>query len=484
MSATIAYLRNHNYNGIEDIEKLKTDFYKAYITVSYDADLIDGKRRVIFTANKGMRSQKFDKITYECNGLVLEAPTWNPLCIPCPMPKTSVNNEIVNRLLNRGQYKIYKITDGTVVYLYYWGEWKISTARGIDMGNVVLNNKTYKSLLVDAAAKYVDSLAPEDRLITRTLSPVQNSEETESRIWDEFTAVLDKKVAYSFVIRHPDIHPFMTDGSRGLLFIQKTYVGDGQILFDRTAHGLPFAIPVQEELATEPKLRTIYSNLSSSLPSWLNTGKDPLFGYMLVSTAPYRAAGDHSCVLFESSLMRNIRQLVYDKKFMEYGTERLLATAVHAYLGNSRDIFIKLFPRYQSVYSALDSLQNRITSDILKYIEENGAPAQNEKDAIDMQKSSHVEFFAGIICKKITIDPTNAEANKHIYGVINNPKYTRLYIGLLTNAPVHVGTDIVDDNKVSNASKAESKPANDDDINSEFCEMIKEALKNKPELWT
>jgi hypothetical protein len=204
--------------------------------------------------------------------------------------------------------------------------------------------------------------------------------------------------------------------------------------------------------------------------------------------------------------MRNIRQLVYDRKFMEYGADRPLATAVHAYLGNSRDLFIKLFPRYRAVYDELDAMQSAIATEILGLIEAGKILTQDEKSAIDKQELSPAALFAETICKKITIDPANAEANKHIYGMINNPKYTRLYVGLLNNA-----TNRAPDNATSDMSSSESvrvnSPAdtpsggeptpfeatkeidsatgvNGAEVDSEFCEMIAQALKNKPELWT
>jgi hypothetical protein len=409
MSATIAYLRNRNYTGIDDIEKLKDDFYKAHIIVSYDAAITDGKRRVIFT--KGMRSQQFDKITYECNGLVLEAPTWNPLTVPCPMPKSSVNNELFNKILNRHEYKVYKITDGTIIYLYYWADqWRMSTARGLDMANVELNGLTYQKLFTDVLVRY-------------------NSD------WQAFTSHLDQHSAYSFVFTHSEIHPFMGAENERITFVHKTYVDNGKIVFDRINHGLPFDICVQDELVEVPKLRQIYSNLSTSLHNWLTTNKDPLFGYLFVSTAPFRTAGDHSCVLLESSLMRQIRQSVYDRRYMEFGPNRKLATVINGYLGPNRETFIKLFPQYLDIYTKLGEVQGNLVDGILNKLtsaKEEPTEAKSTVDVAEEVKCDPVDYLAALVSKKITIDATKQEeAGRHVTGIINNHKYTGVYMDLV-----------------------------------------------------
>lgn len=407
MTATIAYLRNHKYNGLDDIDKIKDDFYKVHIVVSYDAKLVDGKRRVIFTATKGMRSQKFDRITYECNGLILEAPTWRPLTIPCPTPKTSVNNTTVSRLLNRGQYQIYKIMDGTVIYLYSWeSDWYISTARGLDMAEVKLNGKKYRELFNDVLAPYETN-------------------------YDDFTKQLDPNFSYSFVIRHKEIHPFTQPTDNGLIFVHKIgYVVGGNMQIDRKEHDLTLPIPCQEEVPGDNvKLSELYSSLSTSLDKWVSTKENPLFGYLLISTEPYRVGTDHSCVLLESNLMRSIRQFVYDRKYMEYGENRDLATVVHGFLSPHRKTFIALFPQYQPQFDKLDVLQQNLVALIMK---RNLAQPTEEK-TIDTPNvvADPVEYLLSAIQKKMTIDTNNPESQKHVLGIINHTCHTRLYMKLL-----------------------------------------------------
>lgn len=438
MSSTIAYLRNRKYTGLNDIEKIKNDFYQVHVTVSYDREIVNGKRRIIFTANKGMRSQKFDKIIYECNGLVLEAPTWNPLVVPCPTPKTSVNNVIVNKLLNQNNYSIYKVSDGTVIYLYFWNDsWHISTARGLDVLAIKFNDKTYLELMNEVLAKYETN-------------------------YQEFTNSLNKNSSYSFVLRHNSIHQFAQEEDNCLIFIHKIEINNGHIEFIRTTHELPYKIQYQEEIAGEIKLQELYSNLSTSLSNWLNTKKDPLFGYMLISNAPYKVGGDHSCILFKSSLVLQIERFLYDKKFMEYGKDRSVAVIVNGFLGSNNKIFTEILPQYKPEFERLTAIQEKLVSDILDNMVKmdksiiNGnniktgcdAPGNNnqtvcvspnnngDNDKLNNLESipnNHVQYFTELVKNKLksTINLVDVENTKsHIKGIINNTKFTKIYISL------------------------------------------------------
>jgi hypothetical protein len=413
MSSTIAYLRNRNYSGINDINDIKDDFKKVNITVSYDQNITNGVRRVIFTADKGMRSQKFDKITYECNGLILEAPNWNPLTIPCPTAKTSVNNDIANKLITRGEYNIYKITDGTVIYLYNWkNKWYISTTRGIDMANIKIGTLTYIDLLNDALAKYNTN-------------------------FDEFVEKLDSENSYSFVIRHAVIHPFTPDEDEGLIFVHTVTTKGGTIKFVRT-HKLPFDIPCQVEVSKGVKLRELYSDVYTALDKWVATKKDPLFGYMLISNQPFKTGGDHSCILLVSSLMYQIRKFAYDGPFMKYGEDRTLAIATYGFLGPRRKIFLDLFPRYKQIFERLEIVQDELANGILKYLQNSNNDSDdsnciNHTELSNVTKN-HTEYLAKIVQKKLktTLQDRDSETVLvHVLGIINSTTHANIYMDLL-----------------------------------------------------
>jgi hypothetical protein len=182
----------------------------------------------------------------------------------------------------------------------------------------------------------------------------------------------------------------------------------------------------------ESKLHEIYSSLSTSLHSWLSTKQNPLFGYLLISTEPYKVGGDHSCVLLESSLMRQIRQFVYDKKYMDFGEHRELAIIINGFLNTQKDVFIQLFPQYQSYFTQLENIQNELVENILNKIMLSDITVMDEN--MPLVEAQPVNYLSSIIRKKITLDVNDKEVSKkHINGIINNTSYTRLYIQMLSD---------------------------------------------------
>ena len=439
--ATTLYLQNKNYSGVNDINKLRNDFYGAKITVSYDSKLIkvenQDSRRIIFTSVKGMRSQNFDKISYECNGLILEAGTWRPLVIPCPTPKTSANNNILNKLINKNECEIYKITNGTVVYFYYWNNtWNLSTTRGIDMANVspISLKKSYKEIINEILTTY-------------------------NSCFNDFCEILDKSSSYAFIIQHSDMHVGpMINFKNNIIFVHKATVAKVDsakvshnadstnaaehkwcVELERNHHGLSIAIPYQEKIDLSNKtLKSVYTNLSNSLDRWINREEsevEPLYGYIIVSPDKYSAAGDHSYVLLESSLMRKIRQFIYDSKYNKYGNDKQLATIVDAFLGSDKKIFIKLFPQYTEIYEQIEKLQLELCKKItVKYL--NGLGKSNlltdnmNKSLIETKiNTDPIDFFIDEINLVITIK--NETDYAHILPYINSTKYTNIYFNLI-----------------------------------------------------
>lgn len=406
MLATTKYLLNRNYTGIEDIEELKNDFYKYRIVVSYDAELINGKRRLIFSSTKGMRSQKFDKITYECNGLILESGTWKPISIPCPTQKSSVNNNIVSKLIDNKKYDIYEVLNGTIVYLYYWNDmWNISTTRGLNMNNVKANKKTYLEMFNDILNQYDNT-------------------------FQDFCNLLNKNTSYAFIIEHPNLH-FHLDGTNkyNITFVHKAVINDDLTIYiNRNSHELLLNIPYQKKVDLNINLKDIYSNLSKSLDQWKDNKKDPLYGYILFLNDKYTSGGDHSCLLLESNLMRNIRQFAYDRKYNEFGNDKENSVITHAFLGPNKKLFIELFPQYLDKYNKLEEVQNLLCQQIENQNEKSDN-LEEKNNPIDKKiENNCIQYLIDEIKSKITLDKKNYI---HIKPFINNVKYIQIYLKYL-----------------------------------------------------
>jgi hypothetical protein len=154
MVILIEYLHENKFNGIEDINKIKKELYKKNVTVSYDKEVYSGTRRVIFTHAKTSRNKTQEDFMEECNGLILQAPTWNPLCIPLPSPKTNYKPSLVNQLLDKQDYKIFKMNDGTTINMYHYNDkWVLSSTHGIEINNLSFTNLNYQTILQECLAK-------------------------------------------------------------------------------------------------------------------------------------------------------------------------------------------------------------------------------------------------------------------------------------------------------------------------------------------
>ena len=419
MLETIKYLKQNKYNGLDDIEKLKKDFLEINIKISYDSKITNNTRRIIFTSSKSLRTHNFGKITYECNGLILQAPDWKVLCASTPTPKTNVKNSVVSDGLQKNIYKLYEITDGTVINLYYWNsEWKISSARGIDMTDVELptaDNKTYKELLTDILTnmKY--------------------------KTYQAFTDILDNNKSYTFIIKHPILHKFRPE-----LLLKFVHSYDKKIykyIYDEDQ----FIHIKQKEIQQIP-LKNIYKNLKSAFDDYVNN-KNVLYGYILISN--YKNATNHSYIVLESNLLRFIRQSLYDQKFIQYGNYKNIAVDVYAFLSSTpyKNNYLNLFPekkelfdKFKNMHSLLvgtiKSILQSIKNATLKPEDLNSSSVKN----LESCKSSDELFdniglyFANEI--KSLINYANYEESVldiHINKIILNTSYTTIYIHFYKN---------------------------------------------------
>lgn len=394
MLATSKYLLNRNYDGINDIDAIKEDFASVKIKISYDNGFVNGTRRLIFSTVKGMRSQKFDKISHECNGLILEADTWRPLVVPFPTPRTNCNNNIMTSRIKNQKYSIYQLQNGTVINMYYWNGWHISTARGITMANVKTGKMTYVEMLDDILSQY-------------------------GHRFESFTELLDQSTSYTFVIEHPNVNVQLGGvDCKSITFIQRAIIGE-DVSIDRTEHGIDLEIPYQKKVDID-SIRTAYKELANSLNNYVSNSV-ALYGYIMFMND--NVVDDHQCVLLESSLMRFIRQTCY--KLGEVGQDRDRTLATYAYLSPNRDMFTKLFPQYNQYIEQLDHIQNELCAHIEK--------SHDDVDHVNVVETkvtpSAVKYLIGEIKNTITL---NKKTFYHIRPFINDIKYASIYMDKLS----------------------------------------------------
>lgn len=395
MLKTIEYIREKNYTGLDDIKELRRDFFNKSINVSYDAELDNGCRRVIFTSSKNLRSRTFDQINTECNGLILEAPQWKPLVIPLPTAKSQIDASKASQFLKQGLYNIYKVQDGSVINLYYYDKWTVATARGIDMNNCVFNNKSYFQMLTEIL-------------------------ERANLDFEKFTDGLDKKVSYSFGFKHPDMHPFR-EGTNAdvykIWFIQSVN-SQGEVSMESPLQEIPPQVKLEKMLP----IKVLFKNLKAAYNNFVGY-QDINYGYILRCEGNYDLQ-DYSMVLLESSLMNYIRNLCYNSTYsnisreieIDYETVILLS----AYLSdNKREVFLNLFPQYEETFLNLDKQEEDMIKNVYKYIK----VEKKEKDDV-------LEYLSEQVNKNITINLHDKPLQK-IRDIIHNIKNICVYQCLL-----------------------------------------------------
>ncbi len=405
---TLAYLNELGLSGLDDIRTLKQEFYKKKITVGYEPNATEGKRRVILTCSKTLRNYTFDSINRECNGLILEASSsgWRVLVAPVQSPKSKVNTNKINKWLNEELYEVYAMEDGTIINLYFYNDkWVISTARGIDMNDVKFNTLTYQQML-------------DECLVHSNASDLYTS--------------LDKSRCYTLGFKHPDIHPFQEgrDEQKEPIYkiwsIQSVVLADDYIP-DRT----PFAATIrpQKKYTFKTKnMHNLYKRLSAALSDYI-AGKRPNYGYILVSKRP-EITQEFTVIMLESSLMRMIRKLWYDSEYIQFSEakkyKKLDLILLNSFLDDTRtNIFTTLFPAYTETFRRLETLENELIGLVHSAI-------RNEEVEVGSFDIEAVKALATEVKNIITVDQHDNPRQK-IKEVIHTNKYIDIYYAAYIN---------------------------------------------------
>ena len=235
---------------------------------------------------------------------------------------------------NLKQYDIYKAEDGTTITLYYDNEWILSTKNGYDVRNLTWRGYTYYELFMDALNTTVPSF--------------------------DFSA-LNEDVSYTVGFCHYNHHPF-----RNIKKVWFIYA------YDTVNHRVVEnpGLPEQEKVECDDYNQLIY-NAESAYKRYLRK-KSALFGYVL----RYKQSSPKILpdLFIESSLMCNIRRVLYQQKYIRDADERRRVKALfsnmdyvilRAFLNDKLNkITYNLFPQYRSRLTELD----KEVSDIAKKI--------------------------------------------------------------------------------------------------------------------
>jgi hypothetical protein len=365
--------------------------------------------RMIFYGLKTQRMVDSYALQLECNGLILDTKTWKPVVIPPLLFRSKVQTNIVNLHLANGLYDMLPVSDGTVVTLYYWeplNQWRIATSRGYDMTECKWGSKTYLKLWGEICALY------------------------RYKSTDEFFETLDKTRSHTFGFKHENMHPFCEDvrmktNTRKAWFIQSASLTD----FEDVVYEYASMIPNQVLFEAPNSTHRIYTSLSNALKQFIHN--DIInFGYILRSRNPAKTGG-HTHIVFESSLMQQIRQLYYHSDFHRDATaldyDRETYTVVYSYLDRNRNsMFSRIFPQHSDKFDHLNGITADLINGIIKYA----------KNPIAYTETNNVTKKIMTLYHSMSHDFTINVNDKHIIQILMSylldPRWVNLYYELYT----------------------------------------------------
>jgi hypothetical protein len=369
--------------------------------------------RVLLSSNRNQSLFNLP-IHHQCNGLILDTDNWKILATSNPMFNPKPNFKFVGK--NFSKYTIYPVLDGTVINLYYYkDEWRMGSCHAYDIGSYYwMGTKSYHDLFNEVLAK-------------TTLT------------YDD----LDKTKCYIMGFRHFNVHPFKTDSEK-IWFIDSYEMSNDtpkrcfeDVVAVIEAKGIQVQRPVTIGFAELTRVcKEAYVDNQKSAAK---------ITYGFILRGRFSECGENSHILYESTLLKKIRKLMYNmpKPCDKIGqiaidnVNRMNFMALRAYLDyNSRATFIKLFPQFAPLFIEYKSFIERLANRILqcyrnKFTQKNvmtpKVEPKKEHAIIDRLAQTFVSQMKG----KERLDPYDNVTREVIIDNITNVNYIALYSCLL-----------------------------------------------------
>lgn len=366
----------NTYKYLQEKSDKSLNYIRSYVYKNYIKTVVENttynKQRVMFIANR-FKSDFTNPLSFECNGLIAEYDKENNnyklLVIPLELFNSQklIKTEIEN-YYNDGQYKLYKVYDGTIINLYYYnGEWKISTNKAYDANNLLfVNNKTYQFVLDEILTYYPDF-------------SYEN---------------LDINKCYTLCFKYTQYHPFIENihyNNNKIILLQSIDMNEFNnnkklIINENDNIGLP--ISIQYDINNFKDINMIYLQLLNEIGRYKKekhlASYEPIFGIILRSTN-FSNTKDYSNILLESNLMSKIRNLIYNHTFTKklnfynvldktntmmidknyYNMLNLISLKVFL-TKKDLNLFILLFPDFKPIMKMYDNMLKYMTKYLIK----------------------------------------------------------------------------------------------------------------------
>lgn len=392
-------------NEHSDFNEARASLYKMGIKTTFNDNF------VLFSMVHVYKKTLDNILQSECNGLILSRADWRAVVVPPKSLQFNLNTNLTNEFLQKNYYVVYPAYNGTCFNLYVEqtanepGKWQMSTANGINMADVVLNDgKTLAQYVNEAAGGH----------------------------WAGFINKLDPTQCYSFGFSHPNYHP-MTD-KPALWFIQSvgispTMAGYLQVSREPFAELNLVQCGMQAPIEAILNIEQLYELSAKSEDAYYRTGVKN-YGYILRSTVP--ETGLNSDLYIESRLMKKIRQCWYDSAAVQMCINRKLPKQtviplMNYLMGNEAD-FCRLF-NYEEEFTKYTAL----TNSLVNVIQQNKANTSDDIRAIKFHSVAaylSVKFTQSKAFKIYEI-ADNVGKTKILSDYLRSPQFFETYITLL-----------------------------------------------------
>lgn len=373
--------------------------------------------RVILTSER--RSGNFKReLVRQCNGVVLEYPSWNILSVPSAMfdPTMKTNAVVLS------DYTVYDIKDGTTVTLYWYANqitpdesrWCLSSTNGFEMNDIKWMGPTpyYEAFMETAKAYPAFSL---DKL--------------------------NKKCSYTIGFRFQDFHPLRDEKSPKMWLIQATNVDGCKLSINKDNIGIPIQSP-----ANLPKIppNELFKWMKEKNAAALNrytlsskTSAEIHYGFVL------RSKTNHSDFILESELLKSVRTLMYNMPKRHHNEalqitaqNRVEYTTLRAYLSyRTSSLFITLFPQFNKYYQKYDTIFKKLSNKIISLLKNNrrdrDVATAGEKVTLDTRINDTALLMVKHIESNNQINVMDAQGANIINDFIRDLKYLDWYFTCL-----------------------------------------------------
>lgn len=414
--------------------------------------------RVILSTNR-YETYEPNQMLY-CNGMVLDAKTWDILVFPVPA-FSRVHRDVIEsglQTINKsnyfGIYSITQVSDGTVVNLYSWEHpkngfiWCISTSHGYDVSHLSwIGTKTYAEIIYN---------------IIKTKYP-QFVEEYGMQLVKDYLCIGDCRLAfeslprgnYTLGFHSHDFHPFTLDPEDVWLLdnhknntltlkhipCQNTYNRQDFDKYEKVGlkeleHSFEKSLKYAEYAVETNKIKQ-----AKIIPTGVKNARECLFNYgYILKSSTKNSFGHYDQILIESPLLIQIKRLIYKYPSIQLrnsltSINRIHYIACRAYLVQTdRELFIKLFPLMKNLFKKYKKLLDDITKNIMEInLQENlGVETEDTNNKDDIYKLSKI-FLKYIKILHPNFSSNNVGANCKIVNFISNHRYAKKYAELIND---------------------------------------------------